>query len=329
MKKIAKIISSAIAVTMMVSAFAINSFAADARTLTLEKYRADGTTAIAETDTISAGETIVIKVVLDDNVNINACRYLLKYDTTAFSIDRVNYTRDSNFRQNIPAYIDIDWFEDSYDWTWYRTLSNVVFSPTTTAAGVDGQISMSAAGTSAIESLDQVENLVIGYFNFTAVDDIAAGQSFEFSIDESASYTGIVENGTTNQIYVDSSPITVATAGEVKEPASIEAPAGDLPKTKDYTYTTADGEFYNTGFDVSFDVTDGNFDVDGVEIKGTVTGDPQSRTEFSKKVELKTGIVAPEAGKEAVNVRFALNIKDVPSAVAIALTSLTPYVLAN
>ena len=78
MRKFNKMLSSFIALSMLIPCFAINAFASQDRTMTL---------VASNNIDVEAGNIITIEVKLNNTVEIAAAGYQIEFDSTAFSID--------------------------------------------------------------------------------------------------------------------------------------------------------------------------------------------------------------------------------------------------
>lgn len=195
MKKFSKILSSVLAASMIMSYCAINALAAStAHTVTISASKTTG---------IEAGDSVVITLTIDNTENLVGCGYKLNYSTTAFSVDTTKSGR------NPENYIDKTWLNDikdtEADWAYY--LGNPSYSPTSTAAGVAGQISFAWAGQTGVESEYAVNDRVIGKFTFTANENATGDYTFSLDADSSTRDDG--ENSTA---ALTATPLTVSFA---------------------------------------------------------------------------------------------------------------------
>lgn len=286
MKKITKILSSVLAASMVVSAFAMNAFAASkVHELTISA---------SKTTELAAGDTVVVEVVIDNTNNVDALEYRLAYDTNVFEIDTTKSGRDPE------KYLDKTWFNEikSTDGNWGYYFETPTYSPTSTAAGVAGEIYFGYASTTAVEADYQDNNLVVGKFNFTVKADAPNGETTL-----SLKGANTKDGGEVLPVDCTTTPITltVGTPAPEKEDVVIATPA--VQKSEE-----ANG-VYNAGFLADFTVdADANNPVKAV--KFTVNnGEKDAET----TVELGTTV-------EAGTVKVALNILNVATGVELTTT---------
>ncbi len=189
MKKLNRILSSVLVVSVLISCFAMNVFAASkAHTVTIKP---------ATTEGLKAGDTLVVELIMDNTEKLVSCQYSLTYDPTAFYADTTKPNRLENC-------IDKTWLDGMKDtdgdWGYY--LGNPVYNVANA-----GTMEFSWAGTEGVEADYAMDNRVIGKFNLTVKDGVADG-TYTFSLTGNTLDSG--ENSKADMVTV---PVTV-TVGE-------------------------------------------------------------------------------------------------------------------
>lgn len=284
MKKITKILSSVLAASMVISACAMNVFAAStAHTVTIS---ADKTTALA------AGDTVTVEVIMDNTLNLASVEYKLNYDTNIFTADT---TKVPPIPTGVPNCVDSTWLTGIKDTSknWAMFLGTPTFNVDT--AGV---MAFSWAGSYAIMDGYQETDKVIGKFKLKVKDGIANGTTGELSLIGNTMDGG--ENSTADMVCVPVT-VTVGTPAPEKEDVVIATPA--VQKSEE-----ANG-VYNAGFLADFTVdADANNPVKAVKFTVNNGSDNAETT-----VELGTTV-------EAGTVKVALNILNVTAGVELTTT---------
>ncbi len=189
MKKLNRILSSVLVVSLLISCFAMNVFAASkAHTVTIKPEKTEG---------LKAGDTLVIELIMDNTEKLVSCMYKLTYDTTAFSADTTKVSRLENC-------IDKTWLDGMKDtdgdWGYY--LGNPTYNVATA-----GEMQFAWAGSQGVEADYAIDNRVIGKFNLIVKDGVADG-TYTFSLTGNTMDSG--ENAKADMVTV---PVTV-TVGE-------------------------------------------------------------------------------------------------------------------
>ena len=161
MKKFGKILSSVLAASMVVSAFAMNAFASKAHTVTVSADKTEG---------LVAGDTVTIELSMDNTEALASCDYVLAYDATAFVADTTKANR-------LEKYIDKAWMDGikdtDGDWGYY------LGSPTYAVS--NGEIKFAWAGAEGVEADYAMDNRVIGKFYLQVAEGAANGE-YTFSL---------------------------------------------------------------------------------------------------------------------------------------------------
>lgn len=170
MKKISKILSSILAVSMVISCCAISAFAGTVHTATITVKDAEGN---AVTTGLKAGDVVTVEVSIDNTSGINSCGYQLNYDNTVFTADTTKVSR-------LEKCIDSAWMSDikdtEGDWAYYLN------APTYKVNTDIGYFNFQWAGTSGVEAEYAVANRVIGKFYLTVKDGVADGTEATFEL---------------------------------------------------------------------------------------------------------------------------------------------------
>lgn len=265
MKKFGKILSSVLAASMLVSAFAMNAFAASkAHTVTVSADKTEG---------LVAGDTVTIELTMDNTEALVSCEYVLSYDDTAFVADTTKVSR-------LEKYIDKTWLDGMKDtdgdWGYY--LGNPVYSV------ADGAINFAWAGSEGVEADYAMDNRVIGKFYLTVADGAADG-TYTFAL------TGkTMDAGENAQADFVTAPITVTVgSGAVEPPAPTTTDAkfyAVLPACeKAEASTKANFTFNNGEKDAVYPYDIGSFTWDTAMTVGVqVTGIPEGTTVTLKSV---------------------------------------------
>lgn len=193
MKKFGKILSSVLASTMVISCFAMNSFAAGKQHVL--------TTTVSKTEGLVAGEEIVVEVKIDNTLNIGNLSLYLQYDESAFEVDTVKPAG----RGTVENYIDSEWFKTITDtngnWGYY--FKTPTYSPTSTVS-TPGQLSFIYANAIAVEAGYDDNNLTVGKFKFKVKENAANGE-YAFTLNDSSTLDG----DQSQKVMAVSTPVTV------------------------------------------------------------------------------------------------------------------------
>lgn len=184
MKKFGKILSSVLAASMLVSAFAMNAMAASkAHTVTIKADKTEG---------LVAGDTVTIELAMDNTEALVQCGYVLTFDSTAFVADTTKVSR-------VEKCIDADWLKGikdaEADWAYY--LGNPTYKVSA------DNFNFQWAGAEGVEADYAVDNRVIGKFYLQVAEGAADGE-YTFALTGLTMDAG--ENSTADMV---SEPITV------------------------------------------------------------------------------------------------------------------------
>lgn len=233
MKKFAKILSSVLAASMVVSCFAMNAFAASkAHTATVTVDKTTG---------LKAGDTLTVELKIDSTLNICTAGYALNYDKTAFEVDTTITTDE------IEAYIDADWYYDEITGSrkaWFKALGSPTYNAT------EDSIKWSWASKSGVAS--DTSDYTIGKF-YLKVKDSAPDGTYNIGLAEgvSNSYTGDIGENTKAELTSTPVAITVGSGSTAPEPPATKTNyfaakvnVNEMPtlaKTLVYTFKNSDG----------------------------------------------------------------------------------------
>lgn len=204
MKKIGKILSSVLAVSMLISSFAMSAFAAEPtkRTLTINPSKKEG---------LTQGEAFTVEIAIDKTESLSALDYELFYDKDVFEVDSTTGWMSMKDFLNHENYIDQTWYDTMKGEAFGAILSQSVFNTKT-----DHSIFAAFAGSQGIPSAVNATNYVVGKFNFKVKSDAANG-TYEFSLTGSSGDGGIVSS-----TDINSTPVNV-TVGQSTTKAYFEA----------------------------------------------------------------------------------------------------------
>lgn len=243
MKKITKILSSVLAASMVISAFAMNAFAdSKARTVTITPSKTEG---------IEAGETIVVEISMDNTEALVSCGYTLNYDTAAFEVDTTKVSR-------VEKCIDKTWLDGikdtDGDWGYY--LGNPTYNVATA-----GAMKFSWAGSEGVEAEYAMDNRVIGKFNINVKADAPDGE-YVFSLSDAV--TGDAGENSTADMVCAPVTVTVGTPAPDKTDVVV-APVASYDKSDAFEKDGA--EYYHAAFKKEITVTADNNAVAGLTLE--------------------------------------------------------------
>ena len=281
--KLNKILSSVLAASMLISCCAMNVFAASkAHTATLSATK---------TEALTAGETIVVSIDLDNIGGLISCQYDLNFDTTAFEIDtekdqKIGMKKYENFLQ-------IDWYKHITN-DEESPFAAFISAPTLGYDAATGKIALQWAGSDGNTDPEYaLDDYTIGKFNIKVKDNAPNG-TYEFNLTNCK--TG--DAGENSTADITCAPITV-TVGE-------PAPAKTTPAVtiSEKTAGTTQGFLATCVVDSSK-----NYPVNGITIN------------FANNKDDMKGLMAYTFTKvEAGTIKYAVNVENVPEGTDISAT---------